>query len=786
MWESLPFDRILGPAFLYCNIDGKIQRSQVNRMSKRLLALRGIPSAAIRDSGAAALLAMVFCGGGMFSLYPFGVCFAAAMPAPLATGAMIGAAIGYLLRWGTGVRYLFALGALAALRWLFKDNHSRAAAPLAAALALLVPGAVALSILGVTPYGAMMLLCEVALAAGGTLFLAATCAALVAEGRTLIAMGRLERASAAMCALMLLLSLQPLTIGEVSVMRIAGAASVLFFAVALREGGGAAAGVAVGVCCLSVSPQSLFLPAAYGVAGLLGGAFSGLSRFLATLAFVAAHGCVALFFREATAFYSLIEVLCASAVFMLIPGKMIGAVARLSSGRGAGDRQLREKVSHKLSATAKALQSVAETVTEVSGALGAPDEDIMSVFETAMNYTCRSCRNNVSCAVGRYSELCDSFAGAAEHLRRDGRLDKHNCPVFLKVSCIKLDEFLAEVNRGYKSFVLRRQEKAKREELRGLSVSQLCSLADVLQDIERDVSEIKSFDPRRASQLRDALAAEHYSPVSVDCAIDIYGRLAVDMLFEELDRRDLADICDVVSTVSGHWFSEPAVRETMRGTAVSLLEKPSFEVDVDSYSIPYSGAKYCGDASAHFVDDHGGAHIVLSDGMGTGARAAVDGNMVCSLMSMLLKTGFTFDAAFGIINASLIVKSGDESLATVDALTVDLYTGSGRMLKAGAVPSFVLRGGRFIELSCGSLPIGIISEIKAGHLNFQFEPGDILIMMTDGAAQPDGNWLLSYKDKLPKTPAGIARQLALDAKKRLQPEYDDDITVVAAMIGKGA
>ncbi len=57
--------------------------------------------------------------------------------------------------------------------------------------------------------------------------------------------------------------------------------------------------------------------------------------------------------------------------------------------------------------------------------------------------------------------------------------------------------------------------------------------------------------------------------------------------------------------------------------------------------------------------------MLISDGMGCGGRAAVDGAMASNLMSKLLKAGFGIDCSLKIVNSAMLFKSTDESLATL-------------------------------------------------------------------------------------------------------------------------
>ena len=55
--------------------------------------------------------------------------------------------------------------------------------------------------------------------------------------------------------------------------------------------------------------------------------------------------------------------------------------------------------------------------------------------------------------------------------------------------------------------------------------------------------------------------------------------------------------------------------------------------------------------------------FILSDGMGTGGRAAVEGALACKIMESLIKSGMSFFTAAKITNSALRVKSEDEVLS---------------------------------------------------------------------------------------------------------------------------
>ena len=193
----------------------------------------------------------------------------------------------------------------------------------------------------------------------------------------------------------------------------------------------------------------------------------------------------------------------------------------------------------------------------------------------------------------------------------------------------------------------------------------------------------------------------------------------------------------------------------------------------------------CGDSYNSFFDGRGHFITVLSDGMGSGGRAAVDGAMASGLMMRLLKAGFGYDCSLRILNSSMLFKSTDESLATLDIVSVDLHTGIAELYKAGAAPTLVRRSGRTGKAQSNSLPAGILRDIGFDYANLKMKDGDIILMMSDGATDGGTDWIRNELEIVEDTSAAdLAERICETARRRRYDHHDDDITVIAIIIEK--
>ena len=216
---------------------------------------------------------------------------------------------------------------------------------------------------------------------------------------------------------------------------------------------------------------------------------------------------------------------------------------------------------------------------------------------------------------------------------------------------------------------------------------------------------------------------------------------------------------------------------------MQISERPLYRVQSGCAQHSCGNAQLCGDSWECFTDGNGRQIAIISDGMGTGGRAAVDGAMASGILSRLIKAGIGFDAALKIVNSALLVKSGDESLATIDLAALDLYSGNVEFMKAGAPISLLRKSGRTVVIDAPSLPIGILNDINFTKSSDSLSDGDLLILVSDGALAAGDDWLSDTIETWSgQVPQELAEEIVTQAIARRGDGHDDDITVVAMKI----
>ena len=231
-------------------------------------------------------------------------------------------------------------------------------------------------------------------------------------------------------------------------------------------------------------------------------------------------------------------------------------------------------------------------------------------------------------------------------------------------------------------------------------------------------------------------------------------------------------------------FSPPCVSDAGETCRLQMCQRPAYDVARGFSQYSARNGAFCGDSACVFADGSGRLVAVLSDGMGTGGRAAVDGAMTCAMAESLLKAGIGFDSMLQTVNSALIAKSGDESLATLDIACVDLFTGSLELRKAGAACTLLRRGKKVEFIEASSVPVGILPQVEFAAYRRELSPGDVVLLVSDGVTACGQEWLedlvLHWDEE--ENPNLLAQRVTDEARKRRSDGHEDDITALALVL----
>lgn len=550
----------------------------------------------------------------------------------------------------------------------------------------------------------------------------------------------------------------------------------------IAEYKGMSASVPAGVCVamsLAVNEDFRFLFGAVSVASLASGVFAPLGQTVSAVAF-ALCGCAVSAFGGDSGIISVIEFVIASAVFVILPPKYVASLEEYIQKKGiVADNRITNEVSENLNAAAENIYAVSGIVCSVSEKLDSIiNPEVNRLFSFLQQRVCDGCERKSYC-------WNKNFDSTASDVLTVAGIEKGR-KLALKKSCPRFDNLSRYILEGYSDYAESLSSKTKLSEMRKVLTDQFTGMGDFLKSTAIAVSESRVLDKAKSTAVKTALqdTGIYVDALSYYCNTGSKITVEITVLDPELHEQH-KKIKAILEFVTKRRFEKASITVTEFKTLIVFEEKTAFRVQVGCFQRAMKEGAVCGDSVAVLTQQNGCKAVVLSDGMGTGTRAKIDSAMTCSIMEKLLSSGFSFDSALKIVNSSLIMKSTDESISTIDAVSLNLYTGSAEFFKAGATLSFIRSRNEITVLEAASLPVGIIRNVEFFKSKKELSAGDIILLLSDGAVGEDCGWihdeLLAWSTNSMDDLAGHIVKLA---HLRSTEKTRDDITAVAVKITK--
>lgn len=733
------------------------------------------------------LLAAVLAGGQVLGgVSPFGLALVGASGAGSGGfAALLGAVLGYLLSRGLeeGLRYAAGCVLVFSVSFAFFDlkiYQQRWFMPLATAVLNGLTGLVVLTARPVTPALAAQAVGEFALTALGVYAFRGAFSLWNREEGCREA-GLRQRLGLILLGMAALISLSGLELlNQVSVGRLLACLTSLVAGAAAGPGAGAAVGLASGLAMDLTAGLGRFYAVSYSFSALTAGLLRRQGRFLAALGFALASGLVLLWSWDSGAPMSAVyEVLSATGLFLLIPQRLLAQAGLLfavdiPSGPGQWAAQT---AARRLRDTASAFSEVFSALRTAFDRPGDQGEDPSVIYDRAADRICVRCPLRERCWQTEYQDTFDLLNNALPGLLADRQAKAERFPPRFRDRCVRFPAFLTAVGEELSAHLLRRRYASQVGRSRRAVCDQYGDMARVLEETAAAMAAPLTADQARTRRLRQFLASRELNCQGL-VFFDDQGHLQIQLegsdakaLTDEAGRQALESVLELPLGSALHTDGRVLYRQREPLTVlagVSGRKRP--------------GQSVSGDACAWFKDDRGRLYILLCDGMGSGAEARRESDLTLHLLEKFLRAGVTPANALKTLDQALALREeATGGFSTVDLLELDLYSGKGCLYKLGAAPSFLKRGGSIRRLAGTALPAGLQGPglPAPDQTELQLDPGDCLVLLTDGVLDGDDGWLrAALADFDGGSPAALADQLISHSS-----QDQDDKTALILRVG---
>ena len=723
-------------------------------------------------------------------LLPFGISLIAGCSLIYTPACAIGVFIGYFIPavQNNAFKYLATLFALLAIKLLLANykklvNNAFFESFITFISFLLVSGVTLKGMGG----NIIDILAESLLSSAGAYFV---CRSFRLFSKTTAGLSPEELATTLIVISIFLLGLNEINLFGISLGRIL---SVLLILTASKYGGiisGAISGITVGfTMCLGGISGNIGIT--LSLAGLMAGVFSSLGKYaqvfiVVIFSFIGAISTSNISLIPQT----VIEASLGALLFLILPrdtgiflGKIFSAYPKVSM-----PTSFKKSLTMRLQLASNALKDVSQTVDQVSFQLSKINSpDFGTVINLIEQDACAGCKLRIHCWEKKREDTVNAILEITKAVKQGNNTPESNAPQEFKGRCLRVTRVANCAYKRYTDYAARISAENRIDEVRSVVSDQFDGISSMLSDLAKDFELQERFDNSAAENAAAALKNLNIHIDECSGSVDKYGRMTIELKLKKTPELVInkAQVMKAVSIVCERNFNPPIISEVGGEIYIFLNERTDIEIDFGAEQSSANGNSMCGDAYKYFNDGKGHFVMILSDGMGTGGRAAVDGAMASGLMSRLIKAGFGYNCSLRILNSSMLFKSTDESLATVDIASIDLYTGMTELYKAGAAPTIVRRSGKTGKAESTSLPAGILREIGFDRAAVKCKIGDIIVLMSDGAATDGTDWIRAEIEAWQNGSAqDLAEHLCTCAKRRRTEKKEDDITVMCAILNK--
>ena len=738
-----------------------------------------------RSNCALCFIATVFiaacCGGMLYGVMPFGVAMYCALAGRMsrkdarADGMLLGVMsiefilFSYLFTFDVRRLYISCAAVLImSARWVFSLKSARletAASRYAfSAAAVIVDGL----LVGVFYTVANAV---IGLSIGGAFLCFATIASGCAVKRFCFRLSTPDALS--MCVVLAALGL---SCGRARVFGVELGAAIAFLTVLLLSLVGVKAALGGTV---SIALGMAFLQPQIALAVMGGGAavvaFRALPRPLYALAGVSAIAAFGVLFGfSATAVWQVSAAVGVSAVlFSIIPKRVAKKTKEYFDFDGTTGLAVRHYINRvKLDAGNRmlTLSSVFDETARLLGAFAGNTLDREAAGRAMSDGICPYCTKKNKCDKERAAA---AFAAVAERAHA-GRAVLTELPEFFTSECAHTAEVLSAAG----ALSVKAREKMKRTEsedkAREIVTERLAAIKDVLGELGRDEATPVGFDGEAENKIKTELSMR-----GVECAEAFVAGENVTAVVRT-SGADRERIKRAVSCCMHKKYVLSSLEKTQAsGWSVATLKKrPKYEAVYARAGVSKSGG-ISGDSYA--FERIGDRFLVaLLDGMGSGTQAGADSDAAIELTRRFYKAGFDSQAALEGVNRFLKLPQS-ESFSAADVAVCDLDTAAVDIIKLGSPPCYIKTADTVLKIEGGSLPIGVLDEMRPFVAAKRLYPGQMLVMVTDGVSDCfDGDGLPQFINELKAVnPERTAEAILKRALLCCGDTPKDDMTVVA-------
>ena len=565
---------------------------------------------------------------------------------------------------------------------------------------------------------------------------------------------------------------------------------------------GSSCGVIVGLAFIINNAISAIYMGIYAFAGLIGGAFNRVNRYLCILGYILSWIIIFAYTSGLQSNMNLIrDILIGALIVSIFPKSFLEKIEsaikiNINTSQSVNEYIIRMKdlTNSKLVNIQRAYNDLANTFEKIRQKDEIIDQsDIAQLIDMIYSDECSSCSMKKVCWEVRFNKTYTLMYDMIQNLEA-GQLTIDAIPEEFKKSCMNPEQVMKVSNYYYKIFALDYDWSMKFQESRKLIADQIRNVSKSIKYLAQDIENSAMLDLNKEKNILDELERNNIIVNKINYLTKGKNEFKIT-----IDKNTCANggLCDekLVSVISNYLGEQLSAQRygcnIYKDTCKIVLTKAEkFTATTQAFSLSRDGHVMCGDNYTYMEIDNGQYMMAICDGMGKGKRAYDESSTTIDILEKMIEARIDNEIVIKTINNMLLLGNSDEIFSTLDLGIIDLKQGRLETVKMGACSTYIKRANNDVDfISSSSLPVGILSDIKLDRHNYKLNDGDYIIMVSDGIIDAGKNndigenWLIYFLKKLNTyDPKEIIDKIVDRALELQMDKIEDDMTIMVTKV----
>ena len=588
---------------------------------------------------------------------------------------------------------------------------------------------------------------------------------------------------------------------------------------------GATSGITIGVVLGIIGNSEPIMIASYAISGMIAGIFNKFGKIGVILGFIIGNVLLTYVANGNTVPVILIqEILIASLGLLAIPKgvqinieDLVSKTKMLPETTGKTLEENKETV-YKLTSMSQTISDMAKSYQEAAATIVSEEElkeqelSNEKIFIDELRINLEGLEENIL-----YDDIYndkDILKDIFEYLLKEEIMverelvkifaNHNNYIVGFEEKNKKVEEEVSKItkviNYSYRISKMNFIWKKKMDESKKNVSNQLEGVSEAISNLANEISKNPDEFEDKKQEILTLLEQKEIKIKDISIKKQKSGRFIVDIYADTCDNLDgtscdIKKIGKILNKVFNYKFiiqdQQCGLRENKQKCKFTYIMQDKLNIQIGVAKTTKADSPVSGDSNLQTKLDDGKYLLALSDGMGSGPEARKSSKIAIKMLERLLEAGFDKDISIKLINSTLIANLEDDMYATLDIAILDLFKGNLEFIKNGACPTFVKRNKEIQILKSLSLPTGIVENADLTVYDYDLQPGDILVMCTDGIIESNTEYVnkeLWVKYLLEDIQTNDAQQIAdLILSEAIDNNYGkqkDDMTVIVAKVSQ--